>query len=158
MAANRLARRLVWSESDQLPGLVVDQYDDVLVVQTLTMAMSKREKTIVELLVKKTGSQIVLARNDAPVRQLEGLPMERKVLLGDYQAPTRVRIAGIDYDLDLWSGQKTGFYLDQAENYSAGGGLRERAPRPRLFYEPGRLCLERAESGRGFMPGDRSIG
>ena len=61
---------------------------------------------------------MVLARNDAPVRQLEGLPLERTVLHGKYEAPTRVKIAGINYDLDLWSGQKTGFYLDQVENYS----------------------------------------
>ncbi|HEY0257307.1 MAG TPA: class I SAM-dependent methyltransferase, partial [Candidatus Methylacidiphilales bacterium] len=113
------ARRLVWSESDQLPGLIVDRYDDVVVLQTLTMAMSRHEKIIADLLREKTGCRVVLARNDAPVRQLEGLPLQRDVLYGDYQAPTRVRIAGIDYQLDLWSGQKTGFYLDQAENYAA---------------------------------------
>jgi 23S rRNA (cytosine1962-C5)-methyltransferase len=113
------ARRLVWSESDQLPGLIVDQYDDVVVLQTLTLAMSRREKIIADLLLEKTGCRVILARNDAPVRQLEGLPLQRDVLHGDYQAPTRARIAGIDYRLDLWSGQKTGFYLDQAENYEA---------------------------------------
>ena len=113
------ARRLVWSESDQLPGLIVDRYDDVLVLQTLTLAMSRQQQAIAELLLKKTGARVILARNDAPVRQLEGLPLERTVLHGEYAAPTRVRIAGIDYELDLWSGQKTGFYLDQAENYSA---------------------------------------
>ncbi len=113
------ARRLVWSESDQLPGLVVDRYDDVLVLQTLTLAMSRREAIIADLLRQKTECRVILARNDAPVRQLEGLPLERQVLHGSYEAPTRVRIAGITYDLDLWSGQKTGFYLDQAENYAA---------------------------------------
>jgi 23S rRNA (cytosine1962-C5)-methyltransferase len=111
------ARRLVWSESDQLPGLVVDRYDDVLVLQTLTLAMGRREGAIADLLLQKTGCRAVLARNDAPVRQLEGLPLERSVLRGTYEAPTRVRIAGISYQLDLWSGQKTGFYLDQVENY-----------------------------------------
>jgi 23S rRNA (cytosine1962-C5)-methyltransferase len=111
------ARRLVWSESDQLPGLIVDRYDDVLVLQSLTAAMSRREEIIANLLLKKTGCRVVLARNDAPVRQLESLPLERKILRGDYEPPTRVTIAGITYNLDLWSGQKTGFYLDQAENY-----------------------------------------
>jgi len=115
----RMARRLVWSESDQLPGLVVDRYDDVLVVQTLTLAMSRREATIADLLLKKTGCSVLLARNDAAVRQLEGLPLERTILHGKYEAPTRVKIAGIDYDLNLWTGHKTGFYLDQAGNYSA---------------------------------------
>jgi 23S rRNA (cytosine1962-C5)-methyltransferase len=113
------ARRLVWSESDQLPGVIVDRYDDVLVLQTLTLAMSLREGILADLLARKTGCRVILARNDAPVRQLEGLPLERVVLQGDYAAPTRVRIAGIAYELDLWSGQKTGFYLDQAENYAA---------------------------------------
>jgi 23S rRNA (cytosine1962-C5)-methyltransferase len=112
-------RRLVWSESDQLPGLIVDQYDDVIVLQTLTRALSRHEETIAELLVEKTGCRVVLARNDAPVRQLEGLPLERRLLRGTYEAPTRVSIAGITYALDLWLGQKTGFYLDQAENYAA---------------------------------------
>src|SRR5471032_3111619 len=114
-----LSRRLVWSESDQLPGLIVDRYDDVLVLQTLTLAMSRREAIIADLLLQKTGCRVILARNDAPVRQLEGLPLERTVLHGTYEAPTRVRIAGINYDLNLGSGQKTGFYLDQAENYAA---------------------------------------
>ena len=113
------ARRLVWSESDQLPGLIVDRYDDVLVMQTLTLAMAKREDILVELLLQKTNCRVILARNDAQVRQLEGLPLERKILHGEYSAPTRVTIAGIGYELDLWSGQKTGFYLDQAENYAA---------------------------------------
>ena len=114
-----VARRLVWSESDQLPGLIVDRYDDVLVLQSLTAAMSRREEIIANLLLKKTGCRTILARNDAPVRQLEGLPLERKILRGEYEAPTRVTIAGISYALDLWSGQKTGFYLDQADNYAA---------------------------------------
>ena len=114
-----MARRMVWSESDQLPGLIVDRYDDVLVLQTLTLAMSKRETAIADLLLQKTGCRVLLARNDAPVRQLEGLPLERTVLHGSYESPTLVCIAGIHYELDLWSGQKTGFYLDQAENYAA---------------------------------------
>jgi 23S rRNA (cytosine1962-C5)-methyltransferase len=112
------ARRLVWSESDQLPGLIVDRYNDVLVLQALTAAMAEREEILANLLLAKTGCRVILARNDAPVRQLEGLPLERKILRGEYAPPTRVTIAGITYALDLWSGQKTGFYLDQAENYA----------------------------------------
>jgi 23S rRNA (cytosine1962-C5)-methyltransferase len=113
------AERLVWSESDHLPGLIVDRYGDVLVLQTLTLAMARQEETIAGLLVKKTGARAVIARNDAPVRQLEGLPLERRVLHGAYEGPTRLRMGGIDYEIDLWSGQKTGFYLDQAANYAA---------------------------------------
>lgn len=115
----RPAHRLIWSESDRLPGLVVDRYADVLVMQTLTLAMAQREEIVARLLADKTGCRAILARNDAPVRQLEGLPLERKMLLGEIAAPVEVAIAGIRYRLDLWSGQKTGFYLDQAENYAA---------------------------------------
>jgi 23S rRNA (cytosine1962-C5)-methyltransferase len=115
----RGAYRLVWSESDELPGLIVDRYGDVLVLQTLTLALAQREELLARLLVEKTGAQAVLARNDAPVRQLEGLPLERRMLHGELTGPVEVAIAGIRYRLDLWSGQKTGFYLDQAENYAA---------------------------------------
>ncbi len=142
-----LAQRLVWSESDQLPGLIVDRYDDVVVVQTLTLALAKREAVIAELLMRKTGCRVLLTRNDAPVRQLEGLPLERLVLHGTYTAPTRVHIAGILYDLDLWSGQKTGFYLDQAENYAAVAVL---APGRRVldcFTNQGAFALSAMRAG-----------
>jgi 23S rRNA (cytosine1962-C5)-methyltransferase len=115
----RPAHRLVWSESDRLPGLIVDRYADVLVMQTLTLALARREELVVRLLAEKTGCRAILARNDAPVRQLEGLPLERRMLRGEIGAPVEVTIAGIRYALDLWAGQKTGFYLDQAENYAA---------------------------------------
>ena len=141
------ARRLVWSESDQLPGLIVDRYDDVLVLQSLTLAMARREEIIAGLLLEKTGCRVVLARNDAPVRKLEGLPLERKVLHGEYQAPTRVRIAGIAYELDLWSGQKTGFYLDQAENYAVVAAC---APGRRVldcFTNQGAFALSARKAG-----------
>jgi 23S rRNA (cytosine1962-C5)-methyltransferase len=117
--AGRTALRLVWSEADRLPGLIVDRYGDTLVLQTLTLAMARREETIARLLAEKTGCRVILARNDPPVRQLEGLPLERRMLLGELPGPVAVELAGITYQLDLWSGQKTGFYLDQAENCAA---------------------------------------
>lgn len=117
--AKRDACRLVWSESDRLPGLIVDRYGEVLVLQTLTLAMAQREESIARLLVEKCGARAVLARNDALVRQLEGLPLERRMLHGELPGPVEIEIAGISYRLDLWAGQKTGFYLDQVENYTA---------------------------------------
>ena len=141
------ARRLVWSESDGLPGLIVDRYDDVLVLQTLTLAMARRESVLTELLAEKTGCATILARNDAPVRQLEGLPLERTVLRGEYTAPTRVRIAGLAYELDLRSGQKTGFYLDQAENYAAVAA-----------YAPGRRVLDCFTNQGAFALAARKAG
>ena len=151
--AGRAAHRLVWSESDQLPGLIVDRYRDVLVLQTLTLAMARREETIARLLAEKTGCTIVLARNDAPVRQLEGLPLERKMLLGRYMAPTHVEIAGIGYDLDLWSGQKTGFYLDQAENYEAVAAYARGRRVLDCFTNQGAFALSARRAGAAFCRG-----
>jgi 23S rRNA (cytosine1962-C5)-methyltransferase len=142
-----VAQRLVWSESDQLPGLIVDRYDDVLVMQALTLAMAKREAIIAELLLRKTGCRVIMTRNDAPVRQLEGLPLERNVLHGTYAAPTRVRIAGIGYDLDLWSGQKTGFYLDQAENYAAVAACAKGRRVLDCFTNQGAFALSAMQAG-----------
>jgi 23S rRNA (cytosine1962-C5)-methyltransferase len=141
------ARRLVWSESDGLPGLVVDRYDEVIVLQTLTLAMARRESILADLLAEKTGCGTILARNDAPVRQLEGLALERTQLRGNYAAPTRVRIAGIAYDLDLLTGQKTGFYLDQTDNYAA---LAAFAPGRRVldcFTNQGAFALSARRAG-----------
>jgi 23S rRNA (cytosine1962-C5)-methyltransferase len=151
--ADREAHRLVWSESDQLPGLIVDRYRDVLVLQTLTLAMSRREEIIARLLVEKTGCAVILARNDAPVRQLEGLPLERKMLMGNYMAPTHVNIAGIGYDLDLWSGQKTGFYLDQAENYEAVATYARGRRVLDCFTNQGAFALSARRAGATFCRG-----
>ncbi len=122
------AQRLIWSESDHLPGVIVDRYGDVLVIQLLTLAMAKLESTLVEILIAKLKPSAIISRNDAPVRKLEGLPLEKKVLHGNYTAPTEVQVAGLTFALDLWSGQKTGFYLDQVDNYAKvarhAGGLR----------------------------------
>jgi 23S rRNA (cytosine1962-C5)-methyltransferase len=145
--SGRSAYRLVWSESDQLPGLIIDRYRDVLVLQTLTLALARREEIITRLLMEKTGCGVILARNDAPVRHLEGLPLERKMLRGDYMAPTHVDIAGIGYELDLWSGQKTGFYLDQAENYEAVAA-----------YAPGRRVLDCFSNQGAFALSARKAG
>lgn len=112
------AQRLIWSESDNLPGVIVDRYADVLVIQTLTLAMARLEPVLVEILAAKLKPSAIISRNDAPVRKLEGLPQEKKILFGDYHSPTQVTVAGLTFSLDLWSGQKTGFYLDQADNYA----------------------------------------
>ncbi len=106
-------RRLVWSESDDLPGLVVDQFGDTLVVQIQTAAMEKRSATIGDLLADMLKPAEIIFRNDAPIRRLEGLPLEVHTRSGRDWEPRWVAIDGFYYWLDLQSGQKTGFYLDQ---------------------------------------------
>lgn len=106
-------QRLVWSESDDLPGLVVDQFDDTLVVQIQTMAMEQRSTLVGDVLQELARPAEIIFRNDAPIRRLEGLPLEVHTRSGSAWAPRWAAIDGIEYWLDLQSGQKTGFYLDQ---------------------------------------------
>ncbi len=112
-------RRLVWSESDDLPGLVVDQFGDALVVQIQSMAMEKRSTQIGDLLAESTTPAEIIFRNDAPIRRLEGLPFEVHTRSGKTWEPRWVTIDGFDYWLDLQNGQKTGFYLDQRPQHRA---------------------------------------
>jgi 23S rRNA (cytosine1962-C5)-methyltransferase len=115
--------RLVWSESDGLPGLIIDRYSKGFVIQTLTLAMDQRLDIIVQALKaeaeKIAGPDIVIVeRNDAPIRRAEGMELRTGFLHGD-QAIQRVEILGLEFEIDLIHGQKTGFYLDQVENYRA---------------------------------------
>ena len=110
------AERLVYSESDGLPGLIVDRYGDLLVVQTLTLGMDRRKAMLTRLLGEMVSPRGIYARNDPAVRRLEGLPRESGWLLGG--GPTEVEITEGDcrFLVDVALGQKTGFFLDQREN------------------------------------------
>ncbi|MDD2676856.1 MAG: class I SAM-dependent rRNA methyltransferase [Methylacidiphilaceae bacterium] len=111
------AARLVWSESDGLPGLIVDRYQDWLVVQLLTAGMERRSQEILSLIQEKTGLSRVVLRNDAPVRLQENLPLEKKILSGSYSDPLWILENGVALPARLIEGQKTGLYLDQSANY-----------------------------------------
>ena len=109
--------RLVWSESDGLPGLIVDRYGDCLVVQTLTRAMDARKELIVGALVSLLSPTVVIERNDAPVRRAEGMEPTTSVLHGEAPGTVEIEADGLRFAIDPLHGQKTGFYLDQLENY-----------------------------------------
>lgn len=114
---NESSRRLVWSEADDLPGLIVDQYADILVMQALTLAMDRLTPVIVEILKELISPRFFVLRNDAPVRNLEGLPLEVKSLAEEMPAGRWCMIGGINFWLDVMEGHKTGCYLDQREQY-----------------------------------------
>jgi 23S rRNA (cytosine1962-C5)-methyltransferase len=146
-------RRLVWSESDDLPGLVVDQFGDTLVVQTQTLAMEKRLATLVALLDELVQPAEIILRNDAPIRRLEGLPLEVKTRSGKAWEPRWLRIDGLDYWLDLQGGQKTGFYLDQRFQHAA---VAKYAPGRRVldaFCNQGPFALHCARAGAAEVRG-----
>jgi len=115
--------RLVWSESDGLPGLIIDRYGAAFVLQTLTLAMDQRQGLIVEALKaeaeKLAGPDyVIVERNDAPIRRAEGMELRTGVLHGEGTVQ-RVEMLGLQFEIDVLHGQKTGFYLDQMDNYRA---------------------------------------
>jgi 23S rRNA (cytosine1962-C5)-methyltransferase len=111
-------RRVVWSESDGLPGVVLDRYGDHFVLQTLTLAMDQRKELIAAAIAELSGSNSIIERNDSPARRAEGLEPRTGVLHGSAPAPVTIQIGDLKFDVDVLHGQKTGFYLDQRDNYS----------------------------------------
>ncbi|MBA2585960.1 MAG: class I SAM-dependent rRNA methyltransferase [Chthoniobacterales bacterium] len=117
--------RIVWSESDGLPGVIVDRYGEQYVLQTLTLAMDMRKNLIVEAMKKELGARTIMERNDAPVRRAEGLDLRTGVLEGAApSAPVAIEInwarqsVPLQFEVSLLEAQKTGFYLDQLPHYA----------------------------------------
>lgn len=110
------AVRLVFGESDQLPGLVVDRYRDVLAVQVLTLGMERRAELLREALERVFSPRGAVRLADSPLRALEGLPLERGVWWGEVPERVEVNVGGFALIADLLGGQKTGLFLDQRAN------------------------------------------
>jgi 23S rRNA (cytosine1962-C5)-methyltransferase len=111
--------RVVWSESDGLPGLIVDRYGDHVVMQTLTLAMDQRTDLIRDALLSVLQCKSIIARNEVAVRKAEGMECLKEVLAGEQPAPFALSTGGMTFQVDVWEGQKTGLYLDQIDNYAA---------------------------------------
>lgn len=111
------ALRLVHAESDGLPGLVVDQYADLLVIQCLSAGAERWRETFADLLVELTGVSRVYERSDVEVRRLEGLLEREGPMRGEKPSgPVEIEENGLRFTVDPVHGQKTGFYVDQRRN------------------------------------------
>ena len=141
------AARLVWSESDGLPGLIVDRYGDHLVVQTLTLAMELRRDLIATTLRDLLKPVSIIERNDAPIRIAEGLETRVGVLHGEAPAAFAITIGGIEFEVDLMRGQKTGFYLDQVGSYAAVAAYAKGRRVLDCFSNQGAFALACAKTG-----------
>jgi 23S rRNA (cytosine1962-C5)-methyltransferase len=117
------AYRLVHGEGDALPSLVVDRYDRWLVVQILTAGLDTLRAAIVTALLEAFKPDGILLRNDVPVRNREGLPLESALVHGQVPAEIEVREGSVRYLAAPWSGQKTGAFLDQRPNRMLAGEL-----------------------------------
>lgn len=125
-AANAYRRgesyRVVFSESDQLPGLIVDKFGDHLVAQFLTLGMDRRKGQVIEILRDIFKPVAIIERSDVPSRRLEGLEESKGVIFGKSDGKVVLDIGGVQFEANLLDDQKTGFFLDQADNYSIVAG------------------------------------
>ena len=165
-------RRVVWSESDGLPGVIIDRYGDHLVLQTLTLAMDMRKGSIVKAIedvfcrasASLGGTErlasgapalqafTIIERNDAPVRKPEGLELRKGILRGT-ASQIVIEIEGVKLELDLMHGQKTGFYLDQRHNYGIVVGYARHRRVLDCFTNQGAFALTCARAGAGEVTG-----
>jgi 23S rRNA (cytosine1962-C5)-methyltransferase len=157
--------RVVWSESDGLPGVILDRYGDQYVLQLTTLGMDQRREMIVEAIQSGIGFQpmdqathgleahaTIIERSDAIVRRAEGLPQTSGVLRGEAHE-AEFEICGVKFAFDLLSAQKTGFYLDQLPHYPA---VAELGPGRRVldcFTNEGAFALTCARAGAAEVIG-----
>jgi len=115
--------RLVNAESDFLSGLIVDQYEDVLVMQISSLGMDRHKALIAEVLEELLQPRSILERSDIASRKFEGLTDSQGLLAGEAVSEKRISLNGLQFRVDLAEGHKTGLYLDQQTNYAAVGEL-----------------------------------
>jgi 23S rRNA (cytosine1962-C5)-methyltransferase len=139
--------RVVNAESDLLSGLIVDKYEDVLVLQTSALGMDKHKQTIVAVLQKMFSPRAILERNELASRKFEGLPDANGVLAGAHEGPVRIQLNGLSFEVDLREGHKTGMYLDQQANYQAVAAFAKGANVLDCFSFLGGFGLHAAKAG-----------
>ena len=145
--------RAIYAEADFLPGLVVDKFGGVLVVQVLSLGMELWKRELTDILVEVIRPEGIYERNDVPVRRLEGMQETTGLLYGD--VPERVPMVenGIVYSVDVKHGQKTGFFLDQKENRAAIAPLCPGARVIDMFCHNGSFALNAAKYGAREVTG-----
>lgn len=152
--------RVVYSEGDMLPGLIVDKYRDILVLQTLTAGMDVLKETIIEVLDEIFHPVSMVLRNDSFFRELEGLSPEKRLIKGD-TTEVVIKEGNLSFVVDTLSGQKTGFFLDQRENRLTFSKLVGKGRGLDLFCYSGAWAIHMASSGAqviGLDQSDHAIG
>jgi 23S rRNA (cytosine1962-C5)-methyltransferase len=148
--------RVVNSESDSLSGLIVDKYEDVLVIQTSALGMDRRKTDILAALQTLFAPRAIVERSDVGSRKFEGLPVASGLLTGSLEGPVNVRLNGLSFATNLLVGQKTGLYLDQQVNYQRLAELVGRAPGGQVldcFSFLGGFALHAARAGAAHVRG-----
>lgn len=141
------ALRLVYAESDGLPGFIVDRYGDTLVMQVGTAGAEAWRDTVADLLLELTGAKGIYERSDADARELEGLPPRSAPLRGEPATETVIREHGLSLKVDIAHGHKTGFYLDQRANRARVGLLAKEREVLNCFSYSGGFTLHALAGG-----------
>jgi 23S rRNA (cytosine1962-C5)-methyltransferase len=111
--------RLVFGEADSLPQLIIDKFNDYFVIQTLTLGIDVWKPAIINALNKIFQPKGIYERNDVPVRELEGLPQQKGFLSDPFNTQIIIEENGLQFNVDIENGQKTGYFLDQQDNRRA---------------------------------------
>jgi 23S rRNA (cytosine1962-C5)-methyltransferase len=143
--------RVVNAESDFLSGLIVDKYEDVLVVQISSLGMDQRKAQIIAALQKIFSPRAILERGDMATRKFEGLNAAEGVLAGEFNGPISVTLNGLKFETDLVGGHKTGMYLDQQVNYEAVAHFAKYAQVLDCFSFLGGFGLHAARAGAAHI-------
>jgi len=139
--------RVVFGEADMIPGLIVDKFEDILVIQTLALGIDIFKDTIVEVLDEILQPRGIYERNDVPVREVEGLPQKKGFLKGVFDTKVEIEENGLRIIVDVENGQKTGYFLDQRENRNALKGIVEGAEVLDTFCYTGSFALHAVKFG-----------
>ena len=150
--------RLIFGEADFLPGLTVDKYEDILVVESLALGMDRMKKLVLDLLcdeLKKDGIRIrgIYERSDARVRELAGMERVKGFLSEPFDPVVQITENGVKYEVDVANGQKTGFFLDQKYNRKAIQGLCKGATVLDCFTHTGSFALNAGYAGAAEVLG-----
>lgn len=145
--------RLVNAESDFLSGLIVDKYEDVLVLQTSSLGMDKRKAEIVSVLQRVLSPRAILERNQMASRKFEGLPEVSGLLAGADPGEVTISLNGVKIPLNLQAGHKTGYYLDQQVNYQLVAEMARDARVLDCFCFLGGFSLHAARAGAAHVHG-----
>ncbi|MCS7233327.1 MAG: class I SAM-dependent rRNA methyltransferase [Synergistetes bacterium] len=139
--------RVVFSEADLLPGLIVDKFKDILVLQILTLGVERFKEQIADVLNEIFNPRGIYERNDISTRELEGLPQVKGFLKGPFETQLEIEENGLRILVDVENGQKTGYFLDQNENRKALKGLVEGAEVLDAFCYTGGFSLHALKYG-----------
>lgn len=145
--------RVVNAESDFLSGLIIDKYEDVIVLQTSSLGMDQRKLEIVEVLKSIFSPRAIVERNDIASRKFEGLPATNGLLAGELPGVITIRLNGLSFEVNVMEGHKTGMYLDQQVNYDLIGRLSEGANVLDCFSFLGGFALHAARGGAVHVHG-----